>query len=132
MTMKLPVRQACIICFSAGLILSQERDKASSGTNTTTAATEISTFARALTETTSEQESNGLLEQNRGLITGDLARELLKQGKRPDLRGNLPKKLKIFVLAQQVAQTSGDRPALSTAVRAIGDVRTYSGSHHEA
>jgi CHAT domain-containing protein/lipopolysaccharide biosynthesis regulator YciM len=89
-------------------------------------------LAEALVKTGSKTERAALLTEERELVTSELGRALLAQGRQSLRRASYDRAKEIYELAVEIAQRCDDRNTTAGALRGIGDVHRFQGNYTSA
>jgi CHAT domain-containing protein/tetratricopeptide (TPR) repeat protein len=89
-------------------------------------------LAEALGKADTEAEREGLLAEEKELVTVELGQALLTQGQKLIRQGNYRRAMDIYRLALKIAGQSGDQGVTTDALRGIGDVHRSRGNYTEA
>jgi CHAT domain-containing protein/Tfp pilus assembly protein PilF len=89
-------------------------------------------LAEALVKAGSEAQRAELLAEEKELVTADLARALNHQGDRLANRGVYPQALKVYTLANGLAEQVGDRPEIARTLHNLGRVHRSQGDFPQA
>jgi CHAT domain-containing protein/tetratricopeptide (TPR) repeat protein len=89
-------------------------------------------LAEALVKTGSKTERAALLTEERELVTGELGRALLAQGRQSLRRASYDRAKEIYELAVEIAERCDDRNTMAGALRGIGDVHRLQGNYTSA
>jgi CHAT domain-containing protein/tetratricopeptide (TPR) repeat protein len=95
-------------------------------------ATAAEDLAVALVKADTEAEREGLLAEEKELVTIELGRALLTQGQQLISQDSYRRAIDIYKLALEIAGRSGDKGVTADALRSIGNVHWWQGNYTEA
>jgi len=89
-------------------------------------------LAEALVKAGNKTERAALLTEERELVTGELGRALLAQGRQSLRQASYDRAKEIYELAAEIAERCDDRNTMAGALRGVGDVHRFQGNYTSA